>query len=236
MGNFGWLLIANGAWLFAIFDSLKRFERYMIKYAKFSYFDKTRSKFDKIILNLFCERKGKYSKFVFYSFKYETVLAMIQVPILIWVYFSKAYLNSVFFVSYLVLLLTFGFWPEVVTNIFRMVYYFKSIKIERKAMRIKEDKIISIFTLKYKKIFQKKIAIGDAIDKYVTIQNSKKNKTYITPENIKKVKLLIVNEFPYAHTKEEIDKQGVKIFQIYFEYKGDIISVIKVPIYTKNNK
>ena len=62
MGKFGWLLLANGAWLFTIFDNLKRFERYYITYAKFSYFDKSKSKFDKIILDLFYERKGKYSK------------------------------------------------------------------------------------------------------------------------------------------------------------------------------
>lgn len=235
MSDFGWLLIANGAWLFAIFDSLKRFERYMIKYAQFSYFDKTKSKFDKIIIALFCERKGKYSKFVFYSFKYETVLAIIQVPLLIWAYFSQAYLNSVFFVSYLVLLLIFGFWPEVVANIFRMVYYFRSMEAEHKTTKSKEKNTI-YKELQYKKILQKKFAIGDAIDKYVTIQNPKKNKRYITPENIEKVKLLIANKFPYAYTKEEIDKEGVKMFEVYFEQKRDIISVINVPIYTKNNK
>lgn len=235
MSNFVWLLIANGAWLFAIFDSLKRFEQYMIKYAQFSYFDKAKSKFDKIIIALFCERKGKYSKFVSYSFKYETVLAIIQVPLLIWVYFSKAYLNSAFYISYLVSLLILGFWPEVVTNIFRVIYHFRSIKIEHKTTKSKEKNTIHIFSLKYKKILQKKIAISDAIDKYVTIQNSKKNKRYITPESIEKVKLLIANEFPYAYTKEADDKQGVKMFEICFEHKKDIISVINVPIYTKNN-
>ena len=234
MNDFWWLIIANGAWLFAIFDSLKRFERYMIKHAQFSYFDKTKSKFDKIILDLFCERKGKYSKFVFYSFKYEMILAIIQVPLLIWSYFSKAYLNSVFFVSYLVLLLVFGFLPEVITNIFRMVYYFRTIKIERTTTKSKENNAI-YKGLKYKKILQKKIAISDAIYKYVTIQNPKKNKCYITPESIEKVKVLLEKNFSYAYTEEYFNKQGIKTFEVYFEHKKERIYVINIPVFSKNN-
>lgn len=235
MSDFGWLLIANGACLFASIDSLKRFERYMIKYAQFSYFEKTASKFNKIVLLLFCERKGKYSKFVFYSFIYETALALMQVPLLAWAYFSKAYLNSAFFVIYLVSLLVLGFGPAVATNIFRFVYYFRSVKIERKTTESK-DKNTIYKGLKYKKILQKKTAIYDAIDKYITIPNPKKNKRYIAPESIEKVKLLIANKFPYAHTKEEIDIHGVKMFEVYFKHKKDVISVICVPVFSKNEK
>ena len=235
MNNFLWLLLANGAWLFAIFDSLKRFERYMIKYAQFSYFDKTKSKFDKIILDLFCERKGKYSKFVFYSFKYETFLAIMQIPILIWAYFSKVCLNNIFVGIYLILLLVLGFWPEVVTNIFRMVYYFRSKKIEGKVPRSKNNNV-NIYTLKYKKILQKQSIIFNAVDKYIIVKNAKKNTRYITPESIEKVNDLIKKEFPYAYTKEYIDEKGIKIFEVYFEYKKEKISVITIPILSQNDR
>lgn len=138
MDKFWWLILANVAWLFAIFDSLKRFERYIIKYAKFSLFDKKQSKLDKIVLAIFRERKGRYSKFVFYSFKYEMVLAIIQIPLLIWIYISKLYLNKIFFTSYLVSLLVLVFWPNIVANVFRMIYYFRSKKSEHNAVRSKE--------------------------------------------------------------------------------------------------
>ena len=60
-----------------------------------------------------------------------------------------------------------------------------------------------------------------------------KKKYYITPENIAKVNSLIEKKFPYAHTQEWIDKQGIKIFEVYFEHKKERISVINLPVCTK---
>ena len=144
-------------------------------------------------------------------------------------YFSKAYLNNIFVGVYLILLLVFGFWPDVVINIFRWTYHFRAAKIERKVPRSKENKV-NIYTLKYKKILQKQSIIFNAVDKYIIVKNAKNNRRYITPESIEKVNGLIKNKFPYAYTKEYIDEKGNKMFGVYFEYKKEKISVITVPI------
>lgn len=229
MIEFGRLILANVLCLFARFDSLKRFEKHIIKYAQFSLFDENKSKFDKIILALFCEKRGKYSKFVFYSFKYEKILAIIQIPLLICIYIFRLHLNNAFSIGYIVFLLVLSFWPAIASNAFFWIHYFRSKKKESNSNL---GKIISI-GLNNKKILQRKFDIGDAINEYIIIQNSSKKKYYIIPENIENVKFLISQKFPYAHTREWIDEQGIEMFEVYFKNKKETISVINIPVCTK---
>lgn len=232
MSGFGWLILANAAWMFSMSDWLKRFEKYYVKYARFSLFDGEKSKFDKLILTMFSERKGKYCKFVFYMLRYEKILAIVQLPILVGIYITKLYLNHAFVVGYLISLLIFSHWPVLVLNVFRVAYHWRDRKSERNAAPSEEKSIISKGPL-YKKLLQKKFAIGDAIDAYISIENPKKKKYYITPENIEKVKSLLEKKFPYAHTREWIDPQGTEMFEVYFEHKKERVSVINIPICTK---
>ena len=46
---------------------------------------------------------------------------------------------------------------------------------------------------------------------------------------------LIKKDFPYAYTKEYIDENGIKIFEVYFEHQKEKISVITVPICSEKN-
>lgn len=235
MSEFGWLILLNAGWMFSIFDLLKRFEKYYVKYYQFSLFDGGKSKFDKLILSMFSERKGKYCKFVFYMLRYEKILAIVQLLILVGIYITKLYLNHAFGVGYLISLLIFSCWPMLVINVFRVAYHWRDRKSERNAAPSEEKSIMSK-GLRYKKLLQKKFAISDAIDEYISVENPKKKKYYITPENIEKVKSLLEKKFPYACTREWKDTQGTEIFEVYFEQKGEKISVVNIPIHTEKNR
>lgn len=235
MSGFGWLILANVAWMFSMSSWLKRFEKYYAKYAQFSLFDGEKSKFDKLILTIFSERKGKYCKFVFYMLRYEKILAIVQLPILVGIYITKLYLNHAFVVGYLISLFIFSHWPILVINVFRVAYHWRDRKSERNAVPSEEKSIMSRGLL-YKKLLQKKFAISDAIDEYISVENPKKKKYYITPENIEKVKSLLEKKFPYACTREWKDTQGTEMFEVYFEQKGEKISVVNILVHTEKNR
>lgn len=178
-----------------------------------------KSSLNKLLFKLFAGKSNNKRPFIYYTRIGYVILAILQIPIAIIIYYYK----SNIFAQYLWVLMVICFIPALLLGIIIGILDRKN-KIYKKKNGIKTESFCDILKSdrKFRALEKQWVCenlIRDAIEPYIKINNPKKRKATIVAENIEKVNAILEKDFPDAYTKTTIDEKGNKMFCVY--YKGE---------------
>lgn len=179
-----------------------------------------KSGLNRFLFVLFSKTKNK-RPFIYYMRIVYIVLAILQVPIAVIIYYLKLNIFKLYFWILIAICLI----PDGLLVIMVCILEQKE-KTYKKKMGIKAENFWDV--LKSDKKFnasakhrKQEEAICKAVAPYVRITNPKKRKATIVTNDIEKVNAILEKDFPKAHTKLIVDEKGNKVFCVYIKEKED---------------
>lgn len=180
-----------------------------------------KSGMNRLLFILFSKNKNNKRPFIYYMRIGYMVLAILQIPIVIIIYYLKINIFKLYFWILIAVCLV----PYILLFIMVWILEHKE-KIYKKKMGIKVENFWDV--LKSDKKFnalekqrKQEEAICKAVEPYIRITNPKKRKMTIVTEDIEKVKAIFEKDFPKVHTELAADGKGNKVFCVYIREKED---------------
>jgi len=183
-----------------------------------------KSGLNSLLFKLFAKTNNK-RPFIHYTRIGYTVLAVLQIPIAIIIYYFKINIFELYFW----ILMGICFIPEIL--FFIMVFILeRKEKTYKKKMGIETETFWDILKSDKKfnaleKQWKHEEAICNAIEPYIRVTNPKKRKATIVTNDIKKVNAILKKDFPNAYTELTTDEKGNKVFCVYCKEKEDRLLV-----------
>ncbi|MBQ7044862.1 MAG: hypothetical protein IJN65_00030 [Clostridia bacterium] len=180
-----------------------------------------KSGMNRLLFLLFSKTKNNKRPFMHYTRIGYIVLAILQIPTAIALYYLKINIFKLYFWILIALCII----PNVVFVILILILEQKEkaykkkkgIKTENFWDYLKSDKKFNALEKQWKQ----EESVYRAIESYIKITNPKKKKISVAFDNIEKINAILEKDFPNAYTELTVDEKGNKVFCVYIRENED---------------